>query len=228
MKFHPSDPSILAGGTFIGEIYLWNIFQDNPEICNSRADEYYHRESITQLVWVSQQQIGGFKYIHTLVSTSTDGKILLWNPENKLDHPIRGHILARKKKGELNVIGGTALDVNNKDINSFIVGTEGGSLFKCNLPLTSFNEIISVAGQFEGLQKKLRWKKEAEDVMNTISNRVSMDTVKQDVERYCMDRSIKEVEAVHIFNAKPDIKLLFSIPFNLSYEKHFGPCQGVS
>ena len=52
LKFHPSDPSLLAGGNFIGEIYLWSVFNDEPEICCSRADEYYHRESVTQLILI--------------------------------------------------------------------------------------------------------------------------------------------------------------------------------
>lgn len=228
LKFHPSEPSILAGGTFIGEIYLWNVYNEEPEICNSRADEYYHRESVTQLVWISQQQFGGFKFTHNLVSTSTDGKILVWDPENNLSHPTRGYLIARKRKGELATIGGTGLDVSCKDINTFILGTEGGTIFKCNIPMTAFSEQLATTGNFDALQKKLRWKKEAEDVMNTVSNNVSLEKIKQEVERYCMDRGYKEVEPVYIFNAKPDIKLLYSIPFNLNYEKQYGPNQAIS
>jgi WD40 repeat protein len=166
--------------------------------------------------------------MHTLVSTSTDGKILIWNPDNKLSHPTRGHLIARKKKGQLAIVGGTALDVNSMDKNTFILGTEGGTIFKCNLSLTQFSEQFAAAGDFENLQKKLRWRKDAEEVMNTINNKVGMEQVKQEVERYCMDRGYKEVEPVHIFNAKPDIKVLYSIPFNLSYEKQYGPNQSIS
>lgn len=43
-----------------------------------------------------------------------------------------------------------------------------------------------------------------------------------------MDRGYKEVDPVHIFNAKPEINSLFCNPFNLSYEKQFGPCQSIS
>lgn len=52
IEFHPTDPLILAGGTMNGEIYLWNIDQEEPVICNSAIDEYYHRESITKLIWL--------------------------------------------------------------------------------------------------------------------------------------------------------------------------------
>lgn len=48
------------------------------------------------------------------------------------------------------------------------------------------------------------------------------------VERYCKDKGIKEVEASNIYDSKPDVKYIFSIPFNLNYERHYGPVQGVS
>jgi len=53
LAFHPSNPSILAGGTFNGEIYLWDIFKTDPLLCVSRIDEYYHREAVTQLLWIT-------------------------------------------------------------------------------------------------------------------------------------------------------------------------------
>ena len=42
-------------------------------------------------------------------------------------------MLARKRKGEMAVVGGTALTMNCEDKTSFIVGTESGSMFKCNI-----------------------------------------------------------------------------------------------
>lgn len=163
------------------------------------------------------------------MSTSTDGKILIWNPENKFTYPLRGHIIARKRKGQLNIIGGTGLDVNMVDKNTFILGTEGGSIFKCNLALATFAQQISASGIFENIPKKLRWKDEAIEIMNTITNAVELEKMKQEIERYCMDRQHKEVDAVHIFNAKPDMKVLYSIPCTMAYEKQqYGPCQAIS
>lgn len=115
------------------------------------------------------------------------------------------------------------------DKNTFILGTEGGTIFKCNIPMTSFSEQLAASSNtFDALQKKLRWKKEAEDIMNNITNKVGVEQIKQEVERYCMDRGYKEVEAVYVFNAKPDIKILYSVPFNLNYEKQYGPNQAIS
>jgi WD40 repeat protein len=53
VAYHPSDPTVLAGGTMNGEIYLWNVQnEEDPTIAVSAVDEYFHREAITKLVWV--------------------------------------------------------------------------------------------------------------------------------------------------------------------------------
>jgi len=43
-----------------------------------------------------------------------------------------------------------------------------------------------------------------------------------------MDKGEKDVYAPTIFSAKPDIKLLFPVPFKDNYEKHLGPVTGTS
>ena len=70
----------------------------------------------------------------SLVSISTDGKILVWRLEDKLRYPIKGHMLAKKKGAETTVIGGTAMDITHvMNDNNYLVGTEGGQIFKCSI-----------------------------------------------------------------------------------------------
>lgn len=52
--------------------------------------------------------------------------------------------------------------------------------------------------------------------------------VKKRVERYVMDKGEKDVWAPTVFHAKPDIRLLFPVPFNANYEKHMGPVTGIA
>jgi WD40 repeat protein len=52
--------------------------------------------------------------------------------------------------------------------------------------------------------------------------------VKKKVERYVLDKGEKDVWAPTVYHAKPDLKLLFSIPFNANYEKHLGPVSGMN
>jgi hypothetical protein len=44
-----------------GEIYLWNIDSErkgeDPLICHSVIDEYYHRESVTKIIWVRYESL---------------------------------------------------------------------------------------------------------------------------------------------------------------------------
>lgn len=55
-----------------------------------------------------------------------------------------------------------------------------------------------------------------------------MNEVKKKVERYAQDRGDRDVQVQTVFNAKPDIKLLFPSPFTANYERHMGPVTGVN
>ena len=59
----------------------------------SEIDEYYHREAITGLIWVRQESLVSLAITTSIVSTSTDGKILVWRLSDKLRFPVKGHLL---------------------------------------------------------------------------------------------------------------------------------------
>jgi WD40 repeat protein len=53
--------------------------------------------------------------------------------------------------------------------------------------------------------------------------------VKKKVERYILDKGgEKDIWAPTVYHAKPDVKMIFSVPFNANYEKHLGPVLGLS
>jgi len=53
--------------------------------------------------------------------------------------------------------------------------------------------------------------------------------VKKKVERYMLDRGTeKDIWAPTVYSAKPDIKMIFTVPFNANYERHLGPVLGLS
>ena len=222
IEFHPSDPLILAGGTMNGEIYLWNIDHEDPYMCHSAIDEYYHREAITRLLFLKQESLTTMQITYSLLSLSTDAKILLWRLQDKLRYPTKGHLLARKKDGDLATVGGTSLSRVYGQEETFVVGTEGGSLFKCAIQQPVDKDISHF---FEG--GSLRWKPEAMALLSYLPNKAIME-VKKRVERYVMDKGEKEVWAPTIYSAKPEIKMLYSVPFNANYEKHLGPVSAIS
>lgn len=160
---------------------------------------------------------------YNLVSTSTDGKILIWRYLDKLRFPIKGHLLARKKGAETLIIGGTSCDkVCFAQDTTYIVGTEGGSIFKCGINDPTENDVSHF---FDNTG--CRWKHEAMSVLGNLPSKSILE-VKKRVERYVMDKGEKDVWAPTVFGAKPDIRLLYPIPFNANYEKHLGPVTGVS
>jgi hypothetical protein len=71
---------------------------------------------------------------YSLISVSTDAKILVWRALDQLKYPIKGYLIARKKGGDLAMVGGTSFSrVHGQDDNTFLIGTEGGSIFKCSI-----------------------------------------------------------------------------------------------
>ncbi len=48
---HPEMPSVVAGGSFNGEVLVWDTNRDEPLVASSRIDDYFHREAITQVSW---------------------------------------------------------------------------------------------------------------------------------------------------------------------------------
>ena len=64
---------------------------------------------MTRLLWLKHENLATMAISFSLMSTSSDGKILVWRYNDKLRYPVKGHLLARKKGGELAIVGGTAL-----------------------------------------------------------------------------------------------------------------------
>lgn len=73
---------------------MWNTANEEDPVINvSAVDEYFHREAIRKLVWVRQESLTTMTVKTSLVSTATDGKVLVWRYQDKLRFPVKGHIL---------------------------------------------------------------------------------------------------------------------------------------
>ena len=74
---------------------------------------------------------------------------------------------------------------------------------------------------------KIRWSAKAVEVMSSVKQN-ALPKVKLAVERYCLDIRAGEVRPRHIFNAKPDIRAIYNVPFSMNYDKHFGSVASVA
>ena len=123
MAFHPVNPAILAGGTYSGELIVWNTNESDPQVCSSSIDDYFHREAIMKVEWFLEDVVGEE---YNLATVSGDGKVLFWDYKfNQLQYPIRGHTLVNPKK---KVVGGRMVAFSQQDPTTFMVGSETGPL----------------------------------------------------------------------------------------------------
>ncbi|KAI8806198.1 hypothetical protein BJ742DRAFT_855417 [Cladochytrium replicatum] len=84
LSFHPSRRTLLAVGTFAGEVLLYET--DDKEcslIGSSKIESSTHCEPISKILWVD-----GPKRETQILSVGSDGKILLWDMSNQLQKPI--------------------------------------------------------------------------------------------------------------------------------------------
>lgn len=238
LSFHPSKPSFLVGGSFNGEIFLWDISRkDDTLIASSSLDEYFHRESITHFSWIEQQNpisAGLINNHYNLLSLSTDGKLLLWNMKEEenaerllLSHPIKGYSLLRKKDGFVSSVGGLSFSQSCEDKNTFIIGTEAGSVLRAYISNISFEKKQKILfEQKSEVSKNLRWKEESIPFMVNLNQKV-IPEIKNFVEEYAKNKGINEIFPKHIFASKPEIRKLYPNPVSSAFEPHMGPTYFV-
>ena len=91
VKCHPIQPAIVAGGSFNGEIIVWDLTLKTEQVlAMSSISEYGHKEPILDLDWLYDSPNAEW----LLVTVGADGRILFWSLKNKLSHPVKGVILS--------------------------------------------------------------------------------------------------------------------------------------
>ncbi|XP_075416804.1 cytoplasmic dynein 2 intermediate chain 2 [Tenrec ecaudatus] len=142
VAFHPSQPALIAGGLYSGEVLVWDLSRPEDSLLwRTGLTDDTHVDPVYQVDWLPGSQHG---HRFQLLSASTDGKVLLWRgvgvgllqlaegfalaaqqlPRNtKLKKPTRGET----------EVGITALAFSNFDPCLFVLGTEGGFPLKCSL-----------------------------------------------------------------------------------------------
>ncbi|PIK48818.1 putative WD repeat-containing protein 34-like [Apostichopus japonicus] len=143
IAFHPVKTAWIAGGSFNGQLSVWDLSQeDEPLLASSGIGDDSHREPITQIVWL-QNPDKPSKYL--LVSTSTDGRILIWEmKEGKRTIELKegflllasslpaGFMKGGRSRGDKEM-GVNSVSYANDDPSLFLVGSDSGGIFKCSM-----------------------------------------------------------------------------------------------
>eukprot|EP00928_Gymnodinium_smaydae_P070185 TRINITY_DN54095_c0_g1_i1.p1 TRINITY_DN54095_c0_g1~~TRINITY_DN54095_c0_g1_i1.p1 ORF type:complete len:593 (+),score=73.99 TRINITY_DN54095_c0_g1_i1:68-1780(+) len=213
LAFHPTQPAILAGGTYNGELMIWNTASTDldPLVASSSIDDYFHREAIQAIEWV-QADLSGGADAYLLATVSGDGKVLIWDArENDLSYPSRGFALLGSKK---RVLGGRSLSFSPLDPWLFVVGCETGTVMRAFRPPPGAS-MGKPQGQYS-------WKPSAILLLDQLAANARLQ-LQHHVENYCRTNGIKEVSADVVFQSKPDHAVIFPAPKTTDLEPHSGP-----
>jgi WD40 repeat protein len=216
LAFHPTKPAILAGGTYNGELMIWDTVNNelDPLIASSTIDDYFHREAIQAVQWI-QADLTGSAEAWLLATVSGDGKVLIWDPreeEAKLSYPSRGFMLKGSKK---RLLGGRSLSFSPLDPLLFVVGCENGTVMRAFRapPGPSMGQ---VPGQYP-------WRASAVALLDQLAANQRLQ-LQHHVEGYCRTAGKKEVTAEIVFESKPDHNIIFPASSKMTeLEPHAGP-----
>ncbi|NWH65756.1 WDR34 protein, partial [Geococcyx californianus] len=141
LAFHPSQPSLIAGGLFSGEVVVWDASRrEDPVIWRTGMTDDTHTDPVYQVTWVPDAKP---RTHGQLWSVSTDGKILVWREERDGQLALaagfamvaqqipRSPRLKKFTLGEA-AMGVTSLSFSPFDPHVFMVGVEGGYALKCS------------------------------------------------------------------------------------------------
>jgi WD40 repeat protein len=94
-----------------------------------------HLDPVWNLKWI----VRGVERLETLVSISTDGRVLEWNLKKGL---VMSKLMDLKKSGTgdgwiSNAAAGLSFDFHPEDATTYVTGTEDGNIHRCSV---SYNE----------------------------------------------------------------------------------------
>lgn len=216
LSFHPTQPGLLAGGTYNGELMIWNTASTelDPLVACSSIDDYFHREAIQTVEWITADLSGGAD-AYLLATVSGDGKVLIWDArENDLSYPSRGFVLM-SSGSKKRILGGRSLSFSPLDPWLFVVGCETGTVLRAFRPPPGAS-MGKPSGQY-------LWKPSAVALLDQLTANSARLQLQHHVESYCRTAGVKEVSAEVVFQSKPDPAVLFPEPRRTDLEPHAGP-----
>ncbi|XP_056586362.1 WD repeat-containing protein 34 [Triplophysa dalaica] len=138
--FHPLLPSVVAGGLYSGEVVVWDTSRtQDPILAQTGMSADTHREPVYQVNWV----LGPRRGEYMVLSAGSGGRVLLWTVDGAKAKLIlsSGYALIQqqlpqsgavsKTRGST-TIGVTSLALSPWDLDTFLVGSEGGLVLKCS------------------------------------------------------------------------------------------------
>ncbi|KZT27753.1 dynein intermediate chain [Neolentinus lepideus HHB14362 ss-1] len=125
VTFSPFHPNLVFGGTYSGQILLWDTRSKHLPVLKTPLSAAGHTHPVYAM------QMVGTQNAHNLITSSTDGLVCSWlvdmlaQPQETLELVHAGH----SKTGEVAI---TTLDFPDNETTTFWVGTEEGNVYQAN------------------------------------------------------------------------------------------------
>jgi hypothetical protein len=139
LDFSKQHPMILAVGLSNGDVNIYDVMREgtswNVSVESSAGMPDSHLDPVWNLKWI----VRGVERLETLVSISTDGRVLEWNLKKGL---VMSKLMDLKKSGTgdgwiSNAAAGLSFDFHPEDATTYVTGTEDGNIHRCSV---SYNE----------------------------------------------------------------------------------------
>ncbi|EEY62587.1 uncharacterized protein PITG_14354 [Phytophthora infestans T30-4] len=217
VAFHPQNPSVVAAGSFNGEVFVWDM----------ELAEYKFYSSVA---WVYDIQTADYN----IASVSGDGKILFWRVKDKLAFPVEGYVMhlpqgiggsgskSNNDDTRSPVIGGKALAFSSTDKASraFVIGSEGGVIARCFAKAATNVR----SSDFKGDKK---WTATAARLVSKLPTS-KIPAARRQVEAYASVKRSKEVTLATVYEARLDPTIIFPSAMDFVFEAHTAPVYDAS
>eukprot|EP00357_Protocruzia_adherens_P032167 CAMPEP_0115015212 /NCGR_PEP_ID=MMETSP0216-20121206/26607_1 /TAXON_ID=223996 /ORGANISM="Protocruzia adherens, Strain Boccale" /LENGTH=612 /DNA_ID=CAMNT_0002385235 /DNA_START=118 /DNA_END=1953 /DNA_ORIENTATION=+ len=120
--FHTFQGNLVIGGTYSGQIVLWDLRARNIPVQRTALSSNGHSHPVYSLALVGSQNA------HNIVSVSNDGRLCVWSM-GMLQQPHKTLDLKKEKKD----ISGHCITFPEGETNIFFVGSEEGAIHKSQI-----------------------------------------------------------------------------------------------
>jgi dynein intermediate chain len=124
-KFSPFHPNYIVGGTYTGQILLWDTRSKRLPVLKSPLNSTGHTHPVYNLSMI------GTHNAHNCITASSDGMICAWQLD-LLAQPQEVLELLHPSPLRADDLGITALDFPTNETATFWVGTEEGAVYQIN------------------------------------------------------------------------------------------------
>ncbi|ORY62261.1 WD40-repeat-containing domain protein [Pseudomassariella vexata] len=150
-KFSPFHPNLIIGGTYSGQVLLWDTRARSAPVQKTPLTGSGHSHPVYSV------DIVGTQNANNIISVSTDGALCVWSVD-MLSQPQESLTLTSPPPSKFEDVAPTTMAFPQADPTYFLIGTEEGPIYPCHR--------YDRAGAKAGIDSRVSYKGHAAPVMS--------------------------------------------------------------